>query len=461
MCHFLAASAEPSGCNAGYREGTGQGQAGRWHLIAIENAAMFLLDRLFARIIRDGELTVIDPAGRAHRYGRRRDGRSPITIRLTTAATARAIAVNPALGAGEAYMDGRLVIENGDIAGLLDLVTWNLRWQRDNPVRFGLWRQARLAAWWDQRNFERRARRNVAHHYDLDDRLYDLFLDPHRQYSCAYFRDPAIGLDAAQEAKLAHIAAKLDLRPGQRVLDIGCGWGGLARYLHRVSGAAVTGITLSAEQLKYARERAVAEGIADKVRFELIDYRALTGRFDRIVSVGMFEHVGLPHYRDFFDTVERLLEPDGVALLHTIARADGPGATDPWTAKYIFPGGYSPALSQIVPAIERAWLWITDIEVLRLHYGLTIRHWYDRCAARQADIEALYDARFYRMWMFYLAAAMSAFNNDGHMNVQIQLTRRRDALPLTRDYMVVAEARLVDAAAPAARRRRAGEATGA
>jgi cyclopropane-fatty-acyl-phospholipid synthase len=353
---------------------------------------------------------------------------------LADNATARAIALNPALGAGEAFMDGRLVMEEGDIFALLDLVTHNLRWERDNPVRFALWRQARLAAWWDGINFERRSKRNVAHHYDLDDRLYDLFLDPHRQYSCAYWAPGITSLEAAQEAKLAHIAAKLDLKPGSQVLDIGCGWGGLARYLHKVSGAQVTGITLSEEQLKYARAEAVRQGltVAD---YQLIDYRQMTGQFDRVVSVGMFEHVGLPHYQPFFDTVERLLATDGVALLHTIARADGPGATDPWTAKYIFPGGYSPALSQIVPAVEGAWLWITDIEVLRLHYAYTLKAWYDRCAVQEDAITALYDARFYRMWMFYLAAAWCAFANDGHMNVQVQMTKRRDALPLSRDYM--------------------------
>ena len=384
--------------------------------------------------MQDGELVVIDPAGGKWRYGRPSATRAPVRIRLADNATARAIALNPALGAGEAFMDGRLVMEQGDIFALLDLVTHNLRWERDNPVRFALWRQARLAAWWDGINFERRSKRNVAHHYDLDDRLYDLFLDPHRQYSCAYWAPGITSLEAAQEAKLAHIAAKLDLKPGSQVLDIGCGWGGLARYLHKVSGAQVTGITLSEEQLKYARAEAVRQGLTG-VDCQLIDYRQMTGQFDRIVSVGMFEHVGLPHYQPFFDTVERLLATDGVALLHSIARADGPGATDPWTAKYIFPGGYSPALSQIVPAVEGAWLWITDIEVLRLHYAYTLKAWYDRCAVQEDAITALYDARFYRMWMFYLAAAWCAFANDGHMNVQVQMTKRRDALPLSRDYM--------------------------
>lgn len=241
-----------------------------------------------------------------------------------------------------------------------------------------------------------------------------------------------------------------------RALDIGCGWGGLSLYLARHCGADVTGITLSEEQLAYARARAAREGLADKVHFDLIDYRALKpadGRFDRIVSVGMFEHVGRPHYRAFFEQVHALLQPDGVALLHSIARADGPGVTDPWTAKYIFPGGYAPALSEIVPHIERSWLWITDVEVLRMHYAHTLQHWYDRCMEKRAEIEALYDTRFWRMWMFYLAAAANAFRHDGHMNVQIQMTRRRDALPIVRDYMALAEAKLADRRSDPARRK--------
>jgi len=402
---------------------------------------MLLLNRLFKRLIRDGDLRITDHRGRVYRFGSPSETLRPSAFRLSDAASARHIALSPALGAAEAFMDGRLVLETGDILDLLQLVTWNVRWDRDNPVRAGLWRQARVAGFLGQFNHASRAKRNVAHHYDLSDRLYDLFLDADRQYSCAYYNDPANGLATAQADKLAHIAAKLDLRPGQRVLDIGCGWGGLALYLHRVAGVEVTGVTLSEEQLKVAQRRAAEAGVADRVKFELIDYRALTGQFDRIVSVGMFEHVGLPHYREFFDKVHALLVPDGVALIHTIARADGPGATDPFIAKYIFPGGYSPALSQIVPAAERAWLWITDIEVLRLHYAYTLRDWYARTLAAREAIEALYDARFFRMWTFYLAGAICAFEHDGHMNVQVQLTRRRDALPITRDYIAAAEAR--------------------
>lgn len=401
---------------------------------------MYLLRRLFTRMIQVGELTITDHRGTVHRFGTPSSAVAPAAFRLTDAATARKIALSPALGAGEAYMDARLIPIDCDILDIVRLVTYNVRWDRANPVRFGLWRQARFAGFLGQFNHASRSKRNVAHHYDLSDRLYDLFLDADRQYSCAYYADPANPLDRAQTDKKAHIAAKLALAPGQRVLDIGCGWGGMALYLHRVAGVDVHGVTLSEEQLKVARQRAADAGVADHVTFELIDYRALTGQFDRVVSVGMFEHVGLPHYREYFDTIHALLAPGGVALIHSIARADGPGATDPFTTKYIFPGGYSPALSQIVPAIERAWLWITDIEVLRLHYALTLTEWYRRTVAAQPPIEALYDARFYRMWLFYLAGAICAFENDGHMNVQIQLTKRRDALPITRDYMAAAEA---------------------
>ena len=421
---------------------------------------MWLLDRLLNRAIREGELIVRAADGRIYRYGQPWPGRKPVEIRLTDKATAARIARNPPLGAGEAYMDGRLVIENGDILDLIDLVSFNMRWSRDNPVRFGLWKQERIAGIIDQWNWARRSKRNVAHHYDLSDRLYDLFLDADRQYSCAYFTDASNSLERAQADKKAHIAAKLALKPGMRVLDIGCGWGGMALYLNRVADVDVTGVTLSEEQLKVARRRAADAGVADRVRFELIDYRAVTGQFDRIVSVGMFEHVGVPHYRTFFDKCHSLLTPDGVALLHTIGRADGPGATDAFTAKYIFPGGYSPALSQIVPAIERAWLYVTDIEVLRLHYAHTIEHWYARTTAARDAIVALYDERFYRMWLFYLAGAICAFRHGGHVNFQIQLAKKVDALPLTRDYIAETEARYRAIDAASAGQQAAGERRG-
>ena len=403
---------------------------------------MFLFDRLFRLLIRSGPLTVIDADGRSRAYGAPSPAVRPVKIRFTDRATPRRIARNPAMGAGEAYMDGRLIVEDGDIRTFLDLIGYNTRWDADNPARVRLWRPQRIAATLDTWNWRRRAKRNVAHHYDLAGGLYDLFLDADRQYSCAYFEDPGMPLDQAQQDKKAHIAAKLALKPAQTVLDIGCGWGGMALYLNRVADVDVLGITLSEEQLKIARQRAEAAGVADRVRFKLLDYRDVTGNFDRIVSVGMFEHVGPPHYRSFFDKCRSLLKPDGVMLLHTIGRADGPGATDPWLAKYIFPGGYVPALSQMMPAIERSYLWLTDLEVLRLHYAYTLAHWYDRVTAARAQIVALYDERFFRMWQFYLAGGISAFRHDGHCVFQLQLSPKRDATPIVRRYMDNEEDRL-------------------
>jgi cyclopropane-fatty-acyl-phospholipid synthase len=403
---------------------------------------MRLLAALFTRLIRKGSLRVIDAGGRVYLFGEPPGNDEPLTIRFTDRRTPLRAAFNPALALGEAYMDGRMRVDHGDILTFATLIGRNTQWDADDTSRLALWRPWRRLAWLDAWNWQRRSRRNVAHHYDLSDRLYALFLDEDLQYSCGYFAHPSNSLEQAQSAKKAHIAAKLALSPGQTVLDIGCGWGGLALYLHRATGADVLGITLSENQLAIARRRATEAGVADHVRFELIDYRAVTGRFDRIVSVGMFEHVGPPHYRAFFDRCRALLKDDGVMLLHTIARADGPAPTDRWLARYIFPGGYVPAVSQIAPAVEDSRLWITDMEVLRLHYAHTLRHWYDRTEAARDDIVALYDDRFYRMWQFYLAGAINAFLYDGHMNVQVQLTRRRDALPLTRDYMTQAESRL-------------------
>jgi cyclopropane-fatty-acyl-phospholipid synthase len=401
---------------------------------------MRLFDALLRRLIRKGRLTVIDADGRSHGYGDPDAATGPVTIRFTDRWTPRRAALNPALALGEAYMDGRMIVEDGDIRDFLDLIGLNIHWDWDDSIGLGLWRPWRHSAWWASWNWQRRARRNAAHHYDLSGELFAQFLDPDLQYSCGYFAAPDATLEQAQEAKKAHIAAKLALRPGQRVLDIGCGWGGLALYLHRTAGVDVLGITLSREQCDAARRRAEAAGVADHVKFALLDYRAVEGSFDRIVSVGMFEHVGPPHYRTFFERCRALLAPDGVMLLHTIGRADGPAPTDAWLARYIFPGGYIPALSQLAPAIERARLWITDIEVLRLHYAFTLTHWYDRVTATREAIVALYDERFFRMWQFYLAGAIAAFRHDAHLNFQIQLTREREALPLTRDYMAAAEA---------------------
>lgn len=406
---------------------------------------MWLLAKLLRRLVRHGELTVIDPNGGEHRFGTPDPHRDPVVLRLTDRKVPFDICSDPRLGAAEAFMDGRLVIERGDIRALIDLIRTNSPWEkagRSGLEGKGLRKSAKtLLAKLDQLNWERRSKRNVAHHYDLSGRLYDLFLDADRQYSCAYFTDPANGLEQAQLDKKAHIAAKLHLEPGQRVLDIGCGWGGMALYLNKVADVDVLGITLSEEQLKVARRRAEEGGVADRVRFELLDYRNLEGRFDRIVSVGMFEHVGPPHYLTFFRKCRSLLAEDGVMLLHTIGRMGGPGTTDAFTTKYIFPGGYIPALSEVVRASEKARLMLSDVETLRLHYAYTLAEWYRRTSENRERIVALYDERFFRMWQFYLAGAEASFRHGGMVNYQLQYVRGRHALPITRDYMGAAEAR--------------------
>ena len=396
---------------------------------------MNLLDHLFRRLVRVGELRVRWPSGKVSDYGCPRLGKQRSEIHIHDWATALRLLLQPTLAAGEAYMDGRVTIDHGDVLDLLDLLMFNTRWARNNPNRDLVSTGRGLLAPFRQWNGRLGARQHVAHHYDLSDRLYQLFLDEDRQYSCAYFADPANDLDTAQEHKKAHIAAKLCLEPGQSVLDIGCGWGGLALYLNRIADVDVLGITLSEEQLVVARRRAERAGVSDRVRFELLDYRDVDQRFDRIVSVGMLEHVGRPNYNTYFAKVSELLADDGVALIHSIGRADGPGETDAWTRKYIFPGGYSPALSELVPVIERNLLWTTDIEILRMHYAYTLERWYERTLNAKPKIVALYDDRFFRMWAFYLAGAIVAFRYGGHCNFQIQLAHNPTTVPLTRDYI--------------------------
>jgi len=403
---------------------------------------MWLLDKLLRRAVREGELSVIGPDGRTYTYGTPRPGHDPVRIRLIGGNTARRIARDPSLGAGEAYMDGRLVMEQGDILDLLDLFTWNGRFENRSDARNRKARRGpipKIVGWVRSYNRERASKRNVAHHYDLSATLYDLFLDADRQYSCAYFTDPANSLEQAQLDKKAHIVAKLRIEKHHKVLDIGCGWGGMALYIHAKTGADVLGVTLSEEQLKIARERAEAAGVADRVRFELIDYRHVEGPFDRIVSVGMFEHVGPAHFRPFLAKCRALLAPDGVMLLHTIGRMGLRRPTDPWTTKYIFPGGYIPTLSEMAEAAESARMITTDVETLRMHYGYTLEHWLRRTQAHRAEIEAMYDARFYRMWEFYLAGSSTGFFNGQMVNYQVQYVRDRYALPMTRDYMGEAE----------------------
>ena len=384
-------------------------------------------------LVTVGTLRVIDANGKLHEFSG-----SPgpsVTVRLHDRSLHTRLFFDPHLATGEAFMDGTLTIEDGDIydfaaLGMMNLGSGQGHWVQD--IVAGFRRMGKRLA---QHNPVGRAQVNVAHHYELSDTLYELFLDKDRQYSCAYFQTTEDSLDEAQENKRRHIAAKLLLESDSRVLDIGSGWGGLALYLAQVSGADVTGITLSQEQLKVARERAMAARLATKVRFNLQDYREVTGRFDSIVSVGMFEHVGVGYYRAFFNAVRDLLAEEGVALLHSIGRMNGPGATSPWARKYIFPGGYVPALSEVLPVIERAGLIVTDIEILRLHYAETLKAWRRNFNANRTRIAEIYDQRFCRMWEFYLASSEAAFRYGGLMVFQIQMAKLHEAVPLTRDYI--------------------------
>jgi len=402
------------------------------------------------RFIRRGNLRVTTASGSVFRFG---DGSGPpVAVRLLTRAAQRAVMLDPEVKLGETYMDGTLQIEQGSIATLLGMLLGQSPdgmppvWARPQ------WMLRYLNRRLQQLNLPSKSQRNVAHHYDLDGRLYSLFLDADRQYSCAYFETPDQSLDDAQLAKKRHIAAKLllgasekpgtDASTGPRVLDIGCGWGGLALYLADFCRAQVTGITLSKEQLAIARQRAIERNIAGSADFRLQDYRTLNETFDRIVSVGMFEHVGIGYYNAFFRKCSELLAEDGVMLLHTIGRSEGPNVTNPWIAKYIFPGGYIPALSEVMPAIESAGLLVTDIEILRLHYADTAKAWRDRFMAHRDEVERLYDRRFVRMWEFYLAASEMAFREQAMMVMQIQLAKRQDVVPMTRDYIFRGETRL-------------------
>ncbi len=400
---------------------------------------MLLFVPFLRRLVRYGRLTVIDASGRPHVFnGNPLPEFPPVTVRLHDRRLHWLIALQPSLAVGEAYMNGTLTIEEGTLHDFIALASENM--VRANP-RFALQeRLSYLIRWLQQWNPVQASQRNVAHHYDLSEDFYKLFLDSDRQYSCAYFSHPDATLEEAQEAKKRHIMGKLRLEPGQRVLDIGCGWGGLALSLAREVDVEVTGITLSEQQLAVARQRAEEEQLSHRVKFMLADYRQLSGRFDRIVSVGMFEHVGVVHYGTFFRRIGDLLNETGVALLHAIGRSYGSGATNAWIRKYIFPGGYSPALSEVLKAVETSGLRATDIEILRpTHYAETLRHWRMRFEQQRAKAAALYDERFCRMWEFYLSGSESAFRQQGHMVWQMQLAHRAEILPATRDYMGIAE----------------------
>lgn len=393
----------------------------------------FLLIRNLRRLLREGNLVVHLPNHQFVNFG---DGSGQrVIVRLKNQRVIRRLVSNPELALGEGYTNGDITIADDNLHGLLEIVVRNYNNQTLNWWAHGLKRLRIARRRFDQNNFASIARRNVAHHYDLSGKLYDLFLDHDRQYSCAYFKHPDDTLEEAQANKKSHIAAKLLLAPGQRVLDIGCGWGGMAISLARDYGVHVVGITLSKEQFNVASARAHAAGLSDQVEFRLCDYRNVSGPFDRIVSIGMFEHVGLPHYDTYFQRIQDLLAPDGVALVHTIGRCAVPDATNPWISKHIFPGGYVPSMSEVLPAIEKANLWLDDVETLRLHYATTLRHWYDRFQSNRDKVAAIYDDRFVRMWRFYLVASEQTFRFGPQAVFQFQLSRAQDAVPLTRDYL--------------------------
>ncbi len=404
-----------------------------------------IFDTVLKRLVKTGDLTVTDWKGRITHYG---DGTGkPVHIKFGTAAAARKIAYDPDLYLGEAFMAGDFQVLNGTISDFMALALKNTgatsaQMNSTSAVSAFIYKMRIAFKRLDQANSERRARQNVHEHYDLSGALYDLFLDKDRQYSCAYFEHEDQSLEDAQLAKKRHIAAKLNLKPGMKVLDIGSGWGGMGLYLAEVCGVDVTGVTLSDEQLALSNQRAKERGLQERVRFLLEDYRKLDMQFDRIVSVGMFEHVGVGHYAEFFKKCSALLKPDGVALVHSINRSDGPGATSAWTKRYIFPGGYIPALSEVIPHMERHGLYVTDIEILRLHYARTLRHWLNRFMANRDKAKALYDERFCRMWEFYLAGAEASFLYIGMNNFQIQFGHDQHYLPFKRDYIAVEEARL-------------------
>ena len=392
-----------------------------------------VFDTMIRRLIQTGHLQITYPDGRTQSYG---DGSGPpVLLILHDPKILRALCLTPELALGEGYMNRQITIKNDALGDLLRLILRNRR-----PDAFPFWirilDRARFAMRdLVQRNTAQSAKSNVAHHYDISDDLYRLFLDDDMQYSCAYFADDGMSLNDAQSAKKSHIAQKLLLSPGQHVLDIGCGWGGMALTLARDYGVKVTGVTLSENQLETARTRVTQAGLSDRITIRLMDYRDLTGPFDRIVSVGMLEHVGVPHYRDYFDKISALLAPDGVALIHTIGRCGPPIAHSPWIHKYIFPGGYVPSMSELAPALERSGLWTCDIEVWRLHYAKTLRHWRNRFDAHIDQVRALYDDRFIRMWRYYLTVCIMSFEEQQQAVFQFQLSHQRDAVPLTRDYL--------------------------
>ncbi len=396
---------------------------------------MFPLSHMLTSFIRKGRLSVVGHDGKTHVFGGKEPG-PDVAMKITDPKLYRGLVFNPELNMGEAYMDGRVSFPGSDLRSFLTLFSVNRRALANYPVQKVLGPITRSMKRLQQANPIGQAQKNVAHHYDLGNAFYKLFLDEGMFYSCAYFREESDTLEAAQINKCRLLAAKLSLKPGQKVLDIGCGWGGLAMYLAKVADVEVTGVTLSKEQHAIATERVKAAGLEQRVRIELKDYRHVTQKFDRIVSVGMFEHVGVGHYNEFFAKVTDLLADDGVMMLHSIGKMSPPGTASPWLRKYIFPGAYSPALSEVFPATEQNHLWVTDVEFLRLHYAYTLRHWTDRFMANRAKIAEMYDEKFCRMFEFYLISCEMMFRTGGQEVFQMQLSKTRDASPIVRDYIV-------------------------
>ena len=416
---------------------------------------MYLLDKFLKKVIKKGQLNVTDYDGKKYAYGPGGEydpeigGRAgPIHIRLTHKKASNHIVRYPQMGAGEAFMWGWLVIEEPhDIRDMILMVTMNAKRMGEGSLKpKSKFRKAAqsLLAKADGINLRTSARKNAEHTYNLTRELYERFLDEDRQYTMAYYReDPAsTSLEKAQMDKKAHLAAKLHLKPGMKVLDIGCGWGGFALYLNKMYDVEVTGVALAPDQIAFANERAEAAGVADKVKFELKDYRDVTGEFDRISSVGLLEHVGTVHYPQFFEHTNRLLKPGGVMISHCCGRSGAPGFTDAWTRKYIFPGGYIPALSELVTQSEKFGWQVTDVEAMRYHYSHTLEEWYKRTVMHREEITQMYDETFYRMWLFYLAGAEQSFRNGSMINWQLQYVKNRDAIPMTREYIEEESARL-------------------
>jgi cyclopropane-fatty-acyl-phospholipid synthase len=402
-------------------------------LLTLQEPTMFPLSKMLQSFVKVGSLTVIDAGGATHVFA---GAPGPaVTMQLSDPTLYRKLFFNPELHAGEAYMDGRMTFPGSSLRAFLTLFSMNRLSLGNQPAQRVLRRISRGLKRFQQANPLGTAQKNVAHHYDLGNAFYELFLDREMHYSCAYFHDASEDLESAQRRKCRLIAAKLDLKPGMKVLDIGSGWGGLARYLAKVAAVDVTGVTLSTEQHALANARTRAAGLEDRVRFELKDYRRLTQTFDRIVSVGMFEHVGVRHYPEFFAKVNDLLADDGLMLLHSIGKMSPPGTASPWLRKYIFPGAYSPALSEVFPVVEANSLWVTDLEFLRVHYATTLKHWHQRFEANRATVARMYDERFCRMWEFYLISAEMMFRTGSQEVFHMQLAKRRDAAPIVRDYI--------------------------